>query len=57
MKIVIVCNLIFGYFAGSFFYLSPPLFFHPFNPLTLGRREKRIEGKGGNHIIRLFPAD
>jgi hypothetical protein len=34
-----------GYFVGSFFYPSPSLFFHPFTPLTLGRRERRIEGR------------
>jgi hypothetical protein len=44
-------------------------FFHPFSPLTLDKREKRIERKGkrslnkvrdqkrGDVIVRLLPAD
>ena len=59
----------FCYFVGSsFFYSSPTFLFHPFNPLTLDKREKRTKGKGeipelsqglerGNVIIRLLPAD
>jgi hypothetical protein len=39
MSVAVVC-----YFVGSsFFYPSPPLFFHSFNPLTFDREEKRIE--------------
>lgn len=57
------------YFLGSsLFHPSPPLFFFS-NPLTLHKREKRIErkgkcslnkfkgGKGVNVIIRLLAAD
>lgn len=52
----------FGYLVGSFF-------FHLFNPLTLGRRGRRIERKrkrslnkvgdwkGGDVIVRLLSAD
>ena len=52
----------FSYFVGSFF-------FHLFNPLTLDRRERRIERKrkrslnkvrgweGGDVIVRLLYAD
>jgi hypothetical protein len=32
---------------------SPPLFSHPFNPLTLDRREKRIEGKGKRSLNKV----
>lgn len=39
--------------VGSFFHPSPPPFFHPFNPLTLDRREKRIERKGVSIILTL----
>jgi hypothetical protein len=34
------------YFVNSSFCPSPSLFFHPFSPLTLDKREKRIEKKG-----------
>lgn len=41
-----------GYAVGSsFFHPSPPLFFHPLNPLTLEKREKR------NAITGLLPVD
>lgn len=48
----------FCYFVGySFFHPSPPFLLHPFNPLTLVRREKSIERKRGDIIIRLLPAE
>jgi hypothetical protein len=44
--------------GSSFFRPSPPLFFHPFNPLTLAEDKKRIEGEGDNDVIfRLHPDD
>jgi hypothetical protein len=47
--------------VGSFplppFSLSPSLLFHPFDPLTLHRREKRIEGEMVDVTVRLLPAD
>ena len=51
------CTWNFGYSVGPFsFHPSPPLFY-PFNLLTLNGKEKRIEGKGGDVIVRLLPAD
>jgi hypothetical protein len=55
--------------GSSFFYASLPPFFQPFNPLTLEKREKMIEGKGKKSLnkvrgqrgvmlsIRLLPVD
>jgi hypothetical protein len=40
-------ELAFGYSIGSFF-------LHPFNPLTLDRREKRLEGKGASLSLNYF---
>lgn len=40
-----LCSQTLDYFVGSFFFHpSSPLFFHFYNPLTLDRGEKRIEG-------------
>jgi hypothetical protein len=39
--------------VGSFFHPSPPLFFQPFNSLTLDRKEKEIEGKGEDIILMI----
>ena len=39
-------QFVFCYFVGSsFFHISLPFFFCPFNPLTLDEKEKRIERK------------
>lgn len=43
------------YFVGSFFYPSPS-FIHPFNLLTVDRREQRTEERKKKKI-RLLPAD
>jgi hypothetical protein len=40
--------------VGSFFYQSPLLFPHLFNPLTICRREKRIEGKEATISLEYF---
>lgn len=39
----------------GFFFLPPssPRFFHPFNPLTLDKREKRVEGKGKTSLNKV----
>jgi hypothetical protein len=43
-----------GYFVGSsFFHPSPPFFFHPFNILSLDKREKRIERKGKRSLNKV----
>jgi hypothetical protein len=39
-----------GFFS---FHPSPPLF-HPPNSPTIGRRGRRLEGKGGGDVIRLL---
>jgi hypothetical protein len=47
--------LLFGSFVGSaFFHPSPPLFFfHPFNLLTLDKREERIARKGRRSLNKV----
>jgi hypothetical protein len=49
---LLLCSWTFGYFVGSFFHLLLL-----FNPVTLGRREERIEGKWGDNIVRRLSAD
>jgi hypothetical protein len=46
----------FGYFI-RFFSLQPFSTLIPSNPLTLGRKGRRLEGKEDIDILRLLPAD
>jgi hypothetical protein len=51
------CSWTSGYFMDCFFFHpSPGLFFFPFNPLTLGRRQKRTKGKEDGVVSRVLPA-
>ena len=45
------CNQTLGYFNKVFSRLRPS------NPPTSGRREIRLQGKGGIRIVRILPAD
>jgi hypothetical protein len=49
-----ICNWTSGFFFLPSFSTS---LLPPFQPLTLGRREKRTEEKEGDGIMRLLPTD